>query len=149
MPEIASTRAFNGYARRSDRYRYIRNFTPQHAFSELNRYKEKCFLVMPLMRQLSAQGKLTPVQGRLMETRLPDEEFYDVANDPEEICNLAASTDPACIRELNRHRLALANWIEETGDQGRVLESPDIVAPFVKEMHDWFGTPTDWSTPSR
>jgi N-sulfoglucosamine sulfohydrolase len=29
----------------------------------------------------------------------------------------------------------------ETGDLGGHLESPDIVAPFEKEMHDWFGTP--------
>ncbi len=31
----------------------------------------------------------------------------------------------------------------ETGDLGQVPEPESIVAPFVQEMHDWFGTP-DW-----
>ena len=126
---------------RSSRYRYIRNFTPEHPFGELNRYKEKCFLVMPLMRQLHAQGKLTPVQAALLAPRLPEEELYDIERDPEETRNLAAAADPEMRRVLETHRSALAGWINQTKDQGETLELPEIVAPFVKEMHDWFGTP--------
>jgi hypothetical protein len=40
-------------------------------------------------------------------------------------------------------RVALDTWIVETQDQGEFPESEEIVAPFEKEMHDWFGTP-DW-----
>ena len=32
-------------------------------------------------------------------------------------------------------------WLVETGDRGHIPEPRDIVAPFTKEMHDWFGTP--------
>jgi hypothetical protein len=42
-------------------------------------------------------------------------------------------------------RAALATWIVETQDQGEFLEPDHIVAPFDKEMHEWFGTPA-WYT---
>jgi len=39
-------------------------------------------------------------------------------------------------------RTALDTWIVETQDRGEFPEpSDEIVAPFDKEMHDWFGTP--------
>ena len=40
-------------------------------------------------------------------------------------------------------RTALDTWIVETQDRGEFPETEEIVAPFEKEMHDWFGTP-DW-----
>jgi hypothetical protein len=40
-------------------------------------------------------------------------------------------------------RIALDTWIVETQDRGEFPEPDEIVAPFDKEMHDWFGTP-DW-----
>ena len=67
------------------RYHYIRNFRPDRPFTSLNRYKEKCFPVMPLMRRLNAEGKLNPVQAALMAPRLPEEELYDTEQDPHEI----------------------------------------------------------------
>jgi N-sulfoglucosamine sulfohydrolase len=126
---------------RTDRYRYIRNFMPERPFTALNRYKEKCFLVMPLMRELHRQGKLTPVQRVLMAPRLPDEELYDLDNDPYEVTNLAGSPDPEHRLVLDRLRRELDRWIVETGDQGRFPEPPEVVAPFDREMHEWFGTP--------
>ncbi len=133
---------------RDARWRYIRNFTPEHPFSELNRYKEKCFLVMLLMRQLLPQGKLNATQAALFAPRLPDEELYDVGSDPDETKNLAASSNAEHQQALQRLRRELERWIEETHDQGRVLERPEVVAPFVKEMHDWFGTPA-WAAENR
>jgi N-sulfoglucosamine sulfohydrolase len=126
---------------RSDRYRYIRNYMPEHPFSALNRYKERCFPVLPLMRELHRQGKLTPVQQVLMAPRLPDEELYDSANDPHEIKNLAGSSDPEHQRVLQQLRRELDRWIEETNDHGRLPEPPEIAADFDRIMHEWFGTP--------
>jgi len=124
---------------RDARYRYIRNFMPEQSFVSLNRYKEKCFLVLPLMRQLHAEGKLSGPPSALMAPRLPDEELYDTEADPYEIRNLAG--DPGHREALIRLRAALEVWITETGDRGQWPEPPEIVAPFEKEMHDWFGTP--------
>ena len=129
---------------RDERYRYIRNFMPEQPFMALNRYKEKCFLVLPLMRELHAQGKLTGPALALMAPRLPEEELYDTASDPHEINNRASSMQPAHREALLRMRAALDVWMAETGDRGHLPEPPEVVAPFAKEMHDWFGTP-DWA----
>jgi arylsulfatase A-like enzyme len=133
---------------REARYRYIRNFMPEQSFISLNRYKEKCFPVMPLMRQLHAEGKLAGPPLALMAARLPDEELYDTETDPHEIDNLAKSPKPEHREALLRLRTALEVWITETGDRGQQPEPAEVVAPFAKEMDDWFGTP-DWAKQPR
>ncbi len=125
---------------RDKRYHYIRNFTPGAGFPTLNRYKEKCFLVKPLMRRLHAEGKLTGPAADLMKP-FPKERLYDTAADPHEIRNLADSRNPRHRAALLRLRAALDTWITETGNRGVWPEPPEVVAPFEKEMHDWFGTP--------
>ena len=50
-----------------ERYHYLRNYTEGPTFASLNRYKEKCFRIMPLMRELYAEGKLTGPARELME----------------------------------------------------------------------------------
>lgn len=125
---------------REKRYHYIRNYMPDHGFASLNRYKEKCFAVMPLMRELYAQGKLTGPAAELMEP-LPYEQLYDTETDPDEINNIAESSKPEHREALNRLRAALDTWLVETGDQGQWPEPKEIITPFEKEMHEWFGTP--------
>ncbi|MFP6878548.1 MAG: sulfatase [Roseibacillus sp.] len=124
------------------RYHYIRNYTPGAGFPTLNRYKEKCFLIKPLMRKLHAEGKLSGPPAEMMSA-FPPEQLYELQSDPHELRNLASSREPAHREALARLRGALDTWISDTGDRGAVLEPPEIVKPFVKEMHDWFGTP-DW-----
>lgn len=130
---------------RDRRYHYVRNYTPGAGFPTLNRYKEKCFLVKPLMRRLHAQGKLAGPAAELMKP-LPAELLYDTQADPHEIRNLADSDEPAHRAALIRMRAALDTWITETGDRGAWPEPRGVVAPFEKEMHDWFGTPA-WYKP--
>jgi len=130
---------------RDKRYHYLRNFTPEVSFTSLNRYKEKCFPVKPLMRRLAAEGKLVGPPALLMRPRLPVEELYDTVNDPHELRNLAKSKKYEHRRALTRMRAALETWIVETGDRGHIPEPPEVVAPFEQEMHDWFGTPA-WYT---
>lgn len=127
---------------REKRYHYLRNYMPEQGFSSLNRYKEKCFEVKPLMRELHARGKLTGAAAELMEP-LPYEQLYDTESDPHEIHNLVESENPKHREALFRLRAALDTWISETGDRGEWLEPEEIIIPFEKEMHDWFGTP-EW-----
>ncbi len=129
------------------RYHYIRNYTPGPTFASLNRYKEKCFAIIPLMRQLHARGELSGPPAALMERRGPGEELYDIQSDPHEIHNLADSPQPEHREALLRLRAALDTWITETGDRGQWPEPPEVVVPFEKEMHDWFGTPAWYVTP--
>lgn len=132
---------------RDARYHYVRNFTTGAGFLTLNRYKEKCFLVKPLMRELHAQGKLSGPPSDLMQP-FPREQLYDTRSDPYEVKNIATSTDPEHREALLRMRAALDTWITETGDLGNQPEPRAVVAPFLKEMHDWFGTPA-WHQPQR
>jgi hypothetical protein len=106
----------------------------------LNRYKEKCFLVKPLMRQLQQQGKLVGPPADLM-IPFPDEMLFDTQADPHEIRNLASSAKREHQEALIRLRTALTTWMTETGDRGHIPEPPGVVAPFVREMDAWFGTP--------
>lgn len=127
-----------------NRFHYIRTFSEGPTFASLNRYKEKCFLIYPVMRELFKEGKLTGAPLELMERRGPSEELYDTSADPHEINDLIASEDPEHREALHRLRAALETWIIETGDRGAFPEPRDVVAPFAKEMHDWFGSP-DWA----
>src|SRR5207249_6135252 len=79
---------------RDRRYRYIRNFTPERPFLQTNDYKERSYPVWNLLKELHAQGKLTPAQAFLTAPTMPAEELYDLEADPHEIRNLATSTDP-------------------------------------------------------
>lgn len=128
------------------RYHYIRTLSSGPTFASLNRYKEKCFAIMPVMRELHAQGKLTGPALELMQRTGPCEELYDTEADPHEIKNLAGSQEPVHREALLRLRAALDAWIIETGDRGAVPEPEAVVAPFAGEMHQWFGTPK-WAQP--
>lgn len=109
---------------RDQRYRYIHNFTPEVPLLAPNAYKERQYPVWNLIKELNAQGKLTPVQAALCQPRLPDEELYDLQSDPWEIKNLATSNNPEHQAELKKLRAILAKWIEDTNDQGRIAEAP-------------------------
>ena len=125
---------------RDKRYRYIRNYMPEQGFASLNRYKEKCFLAIPLMRELNAKGLLMGAAAELMQP-LPHEQLFDTEGDPFETRNLAKSEMPEHRAALERMRAALDTWIIETGDRGSIQEPPEIAAAQAKEMHEWFGTP--------
>lgn len=126
---------------RDARYRYIRNFMPEQPFLAMNRYKEKCFLILPVMRSMHARGELTGPPLALFANRLPDEELYDLEADPFEIRNLALAPEGPAREALIRLRAALDVWITETGDRGQQPEPSEILGPIEKEMHEWFGTP--------
>jgi hypothetical protein len=57
------------------------------------------------------------------------------------VSNRAKSKSPDHREALLRLRAALDVWITETGDRLRFLEPREVVAPFEREMHEWFGTP--------
>jgi N-sulfoglucosamine sulfohydrolase len=111
---------------RDAHYRYIRNFMPERPFLQPNAYKERAYPVWNLLKELDAQGKLTPAQKFLTAPHMPPEELYDLEKDPYEIHNLVKSKDPADQAALKRLRGVLAQWIEESNDQGRKPEPPEV-----------------------
>jgi N-sulfoglucosamine sulfohydrolase len=117
---------------RDARYRYIRNYYPERPFLQLNRYKESMYPTIPLMRILHERGALTPAQAFLMQPTRPKEELYDLQNDPYEINNLAESADHAAT--LTRLRDELTKWVEDIDDQGRIPETPAVIAVHEAKM---------------
>lgn len=113
---------------RDDRYRYIRNFTPDRPFLQTNAYKERSYPVWNLLKQLAAEGKLTAAQKILTAPTMPAEELYDLQADPFEINNLAASENSEHQAALLKLRGVLEKWIDQSNDQGRNLEPPEIAA---------------------
>jgi len=111
---------------RDERYRYIRNDTPERPFLQTNDYKERSYPVWNLLKELDAAGKLNPMQQFLTAPHMPAEELYDLQTDPHETVNLVGSREHEAT--LLRLRTALERWIVESNDQGRTLEPPEIAA---------------------
>ncbi len=109
---------------RDERYRYIKNFTPELPFFAPNAYKAKQYPAWNLIQELNREAKLTPVQAELCADKMPVEALYDMQQDPHEIKNLATSKDPAVQEALQRLRGVLDTWIKETKDQGAIPEPP-------------------------
>ena len=107
---------------RTVQYKYIRNFEPDRPYTQPNNYKDTSYPMLQIMRQLHAEGKLTPEQALFMADRRPEEELYDLLADPHELRNLAGSADHA--QPLAELRGALDAWIAETGDHGQTPEGP-------------------------
>ena len=116
---------------RTKRYKYIRNFMPERPYTQKNAYKERSYPMLKLMKELHAQGRLTPVQTLFMAPRKPDEELYDIGADAYEINNLANS--PRHQRALKQMRAILNKWIKDSGDQGRFPEKESSITPRDRE----------------
>jgi N-sulfoglucosamine sulfohydrolase len=113
---------------RDAKYRYIRNFTPDRPLLSPNKYKEQQYPVWNLLKQLNAEGQLTPAQAALCAPTMPEEELFDLDTDPYEVNNLAKSARPEHQEALDRLRAELTRWIAETNDQGRTPETPQVIA---------------------
>ncbi len=114
---------------RDARWRYIKNFMPERPFLQTNDYKERSYPVWNLIKELGAAGKLTDWQKNFyLAPTMPPEELFDMDADPHSMNNLAASTKTEHQAALKRLRGELEKWIEESNDQGRIPEPPEVTA---------------------
>ena len=74
---------------RSERYRYIRNFYPELPYTQPNAYKKFNYPVLTLMCLMHKAGTLSKEQDQFMAETRPEEELYDIQNDPFCLNNLA------------------------------------------------------------
>ncbi|MEM1441430.1 MAG: sulfatase [Verrucomicrobiota bacterium] len=101
------------------RFKYLRNYLTDRPYMQPT-YKDG-WEVTKKFRDMMAKGEMDELQLVFFsEDRVP-EEFYDLENDPHELYNLAE--DPHFAEQLDQHRAYLAEWIQETGDQGQDPES--------------------------
>lgn len=110
---------------RDARYKYIRNYRPDVAYTAENADRDVEIPSLRVMRQMHdhepfQKGHLNEVQMKFMAPRKPAEEFFDLESDPYETVNLA--DEPAHREALNKLRASLDKWIQETGDTGAIPE---------------------------
>ena len=112
------------------RYVYIKNFMPELPLIYRNKYREQ----IPMNAKLIALNQEKKLEGNasyiFMNTK-PQEEFYDLKNDPYEVHNLAE--DPKYSKKIEEYRLALKDWQLEIGDKGFIPEH-DLIESFWPEM---------------
>jgi hypothetical protein len=98
-------------------------------------------------RRLHSEGTLIGPQTLFFQQPKPDEELYDLENDPHEIKNLANSPEHQHI--LKRMRAALDIWMKETGDQGGIPEEQLIERMWPGRKQPVTATPTIESSPAK
>ncbi|WP_245638282.1 sulfatase family protein [Altererythrobacter ishigakiensis] len=108
---------------REERWHYIRYFSDEPVIPSLS--YQNVNPIMREMRRLHTEGDLSPLQASYLADVAPREFLFDTEADPDEVRNVADSPGFAAIK----HRLSarLENWIEESGDMGRIPER-DLVA---------------------
>lgn len=100
---------------RNDRFKYIRNLTPEAAF-ENNTVFSDMFL------SWRAKAKTDEEAAELVDRyqHRPAEELYDIVADPYELNNLA--DDPQHAEVVSQLRCELDRWMEDQGDKGHATE---------------------------
>ncbi|MBA61496.1 MAG: sulfatase [Planctomycetaceae bacterium] len=108
---------------RTQDFKYIRNYLHQRPHLQPNAYKDGKS-IMKSFRAAGANGQLNQVQAYLLNASRPEEELYDLHNDPHEVNNLA--DDPAYAGVLKQMRKLLSRWETKSADQG-VAPEPAIM----------------------
>jgi len=101
------------------RFVYIRNFRPELPLIYRNSYREQIDMTRTLI-EMNQQDQLTGDAAYIFMKTKPEEELYDLLNDPDEVHNLANS--PEHQLKLKELRMALSAWQRTVGDLGFVPE---------------------------
>lgn len=120
---------------RNQQFKYIKNFMPERPYTQFGHYKEFYYPVLSLMKVLHQQGKLTIAQSRFMASQKPEEELYDLVEDPYELNNLYQ--EPAYESVLLKMRAQLNTWISATKDVGN--DDPDDLEELKKRRWKKYG----------
>lgn len=101
---------------RSREFKYIHNLMPERPYCQFNEYKERQYPSLAILNAMNLQGKLNPIQTAFMAPRKPEEELYELSNDPWETKNLAG--DPRFADVKKELRAALDKWRIMVQDEG-------------------------------
>mgnify|MGYP001485988945 FL=1 len=120
------------------RYVYIKNFMPEKPLIYRNKYREQITMNSKLIQMDSLNMLEGDAKYIFMKTK-PNEEFYDLLNDPYEVNNIIDDTKQA--DRINDFRVALENWQRKINDQGFIAENklvesfwPNMIQPVTKNV---------------
>lgn len=121
---------------RDERYLYVKNYVPNKSGYKNVKYR----LSIPGMKEMLQSykdGKLNKDQSKWFDIK-PEEELYDVINDPHQLKNLAE--DKKYIKTIKSMRLTLEKQLKKAGDLGAIPESeliqrmwPNNIQPITPE----------------
>ncbi|WP_324026110.1 sulfatase [Maribacter sp. BPC-D8] len=104
---------------RSTRFKYIKNYNTDISRALPVAYRKQMGMMQEL-GELDSLHKLDEFSSIWMKPNKPEEEFYDLVNDPEELHNLALN--PSFKDSLLHYRELLEKWIKDTKDLGEFDE---------------------------
>ncbi len=112
------------------KFQYLKNYLTGRPYMQPS-YKDP-WPVSQKFREMMANGEMNETQLIFFGDTKPEEELYDLENDPHQIHNLAG--DPAYRDALEKHRQLLSGWIQETGGGG--LE-PEPDSGLIQVLYQW------------
>lgn len=119
---------------RTKDYKLIRNYRPEFPYMQFNGYKKLQYPLWTLIHILAEKGELTQAQQHFLEQTRPEEELYDLKDDPYEVNNLADNKKYDVVR--NDLSNQLDTWIEATGDMGETPESDEVTNFWKDNMQE-------------
>jgi len=139
---VARDNAFAGRGRMDETYDsvravrnkdwlYIRNDHPELAYAQLNIYEQIQYTTQ-VTRELGARKRLNGPAASWLQPTKPDEELYNIHNDPDCVTDLSAAPSRADV--LTRMRRALAEHRETVEDLGRLPERELIARGLVADV---------------
>ena len=111
---------------RDKKFKYIKYYNPKKPMFLEVAYRNQMPIMQELLR-LKKEGNLSKEQALWFRDEKPEEELFDIQNDPFEIHDLAK--DPAYKSTLETMRRACENWTDEINDTGLINEEA-LVAKF-------------------
>lgn len=114
---------------RSENLKYIYSYDTTISHAMKVSYREQ----MPMMQNLRLlydKNELTPEQAQWLHPNKPEEELYNLENDPYELENLA--NNPEYTESLERFRSLLKSWTKETHDLGQYPEK-ELISKWLIE----------------
>ena len=122
---------------RTKDFLYIRNFDPQVPYTAQNRYKDTRYPILINERELYAAGKLPEGVKPFFEPRKPEEQLYDLKNDPRNMHNLAGERKMRKV--LKRMRGYLDEWLTRYPDRGETPESQEVMDRILEQRIKEYG----------
>ena len=120
---------------RTKDFKYLRNFRPEIPYLPINRYSLLTHPSLSALLMLHQRGELDPKLTPLVLDKRPEEELYDLLNDPFELNNLAGN--PKYKNTLLEFRHRINDWVTQTGDQGVQFESQELIQAYLEWLNPY------------
>ena len=114
---------------RDKNFKYVKYYDPEKPMFLEVAYRNQMPIMQELLR-LRKENNLSKEQALWFRGKKPDEELFDIQNDPYEIHDLAK--DPAYESTLKKMRMVCENWIVDINDTGLISEET-LIAKFHPE----------------